>query len=228
MIQTISYSDIEGKYDSENSNWGSSAKVFFMVEGEDFNNMVYKNYLWPIALDRKTSRNITYLEHLTNLANINSEVLMTPKVAVTNPLAIVGIVMNKAPGELLSNQNISISQLVNVQNQIREAIIDISTQFEIFDLNAGSIFFSFDEGITLVDSESYMEASGDYSFINLYRFYTKIVEILNYVPELKARICEELKRGIDFCRLEAIYDVVMQYLKEHNLKEEEAKVLVKK
>ena len=113
------------------------------------------------------------------------------------------------------------------QNRIRESILDISSRFEIFDLNTGSIFYSSTSGITLVDLESYKETTFNSSFINLYRFYSKVVDALHYVPELKKRIDFEFQKGTDYCRLETIYDVVMQYLNEKRIEEKDAKILVK-
>lgn len=227
MIKTISFQEIEGMVDLTNSNWGSSAKVFNMNENMKFENKVYKNYLCPISLNRKTSRNITYLQHLTNLSKIASSNFMSPQLAVVNPISIVGIIMEKAPGELLYKQNISVLELISINDDIRQSIINISSYFEIFDLNMGSIFFSPKNGITLVDIESYMESNIDCSFANLYRFYTKVVDILQFIPDLKTLIYEELQRGIDYCRLETIYDVVMKYLKQNNLEEKNIRKLLK-
>lgn len=226
MLKMISYQEIEGKYDIHNSIWGCSAKAFHM-HGE-FQGHVYKNYLRPILQNQMTSRGITYLEHLTNLSEIQSEEMMSTKFVVVNPLAILGIIMKKAPGKLLVKQDVSIEQVMSSNNNIREGILDISSHFEIFDLNEGSIFYSQERGTTLVDLESYMESDSDNTHKNLIAFYSKVAEVLHYTPELLELINEQLRRSPDRCRMEVIYDVVKQYLNYHQLQEQDAKQYTKK
>ena len=228
MIQTISYQEISGKIDTSSSVWGSSAKIFDIIPENGTANRVYKNYLRPIHIERITSRGITYLQHLTNLSMIRSEELIVPKIAVTNPIAIVGNLMKKAPGNLLMEQSVSIEAIASTKNNIRKSILDISSSFEIFDLNSGSIFYNSKQGLTLVDLESYMEEKGNHAHVNLFRFYSKVIDVLHYVPELQERICSELQKSIDACRIEVIYDIVQAYLKEKEITEEKAKVYIKK
>ncbi len=226
MVKIISYQDIEGQFDIHNSVWGSSAKTFHMCG--QFEGHVYKNYLKPILQNQITSRGITYLEHLTNLSKIQSEEMMSTKLIVVNPLAILGIIMKKAPGKLLVTQDVSIEQVVSSDNNIREAILDISSHFEIFDLNEGSIFYSQEKGTTLVDLESYMESPNDNTHKNLITFYSKVAEVLHYTPELLELINNELRKSPDRCRMEVIYDVVKEYLNCHQLEEQDVKQFTKK
>lgn len=226
MVKIISYQEIEGQFDIHSSVWGSSAKAFHMC-GE-FQGHIYKNYLRPILQGQMTSKGITYLEHLKNLSEIHSEEMMSTKMIVVNPLAILGIIMKKAPGNLLVTQDVSIEQVVSSNNNIREALLDISSHFEIFDLNEGSIFYSKEHGTTLVDLESYMESSSDNTHKNLITFYSKVAEVLHYTPELLELINEQLRRSPDRCRMEVIYDVVKEYLNYHQLQEQDVKQFVKK
>lgn len=198
--------------------FGSTAKVFDLKDGQ-----VYKEYYPYLPLLTRTSNGL-FLERILNLSTIEAKSFIKIKGINLNELILLGLILEKAQGELLGYLDIPMEELLPYDEQIRRDIIDVSSYFAMHDVNDGSIFFSRNNGFQLVDLDNYSEEDMNSSYNNLIMFYGRIIKARGYYLNLQNEMFQQMAKGIDYCRLDAINDVLDKFLRKYHLEEADVRV----